>query len=202
EQADNAIYRATAYVEKLKNYHNKVSKIRSALNAPPEGPYPKVHGRFTVTMIQSGEKENVIPAECEIRFDRRLIPEEDPKKAEADLREYMEKLAKSQKIEIEGFKILNSITGYHTDASNSFVQHFSAIAREVVGAPLPIVADLGGNDGAHLAHAQIPVCCFGTIRHDTNYHAPNEFVYLKDLKTVRDVLIALGKSSASAFSSP
>jgi len=202
EQADNAIYRATAYVEKLKDYHRKVSKIRSVLNAPPEGPYPKVHGRFTVTMIQSGEKENVIPAECEIRFDRRLIPEENPKKAEADMREYMEKLAKSQKIEVEGFKILNSIKGYHTNASHSFVQHFATLARDVVGTSLPIVADLGGNDGAHLAQAQIPTVCFGTIRHDTNYHAPNEFVYLKDLQTVRDVLIALGKSPASAFTSP
>ncbi|MFX0168772.1 MAG: M20/M25/M40 family metallo-hydrolase [Candidatus Hodarchaeota archaeon] len=202
EQADNAIYRATAYIEKLKGYHTRVSKIRSGLNAPPEGPFPKVHGRFTVTMIQAGEKENVIPAECEIRFDRRLIPEEDPKKAEADLWDYMQKLAKSQKVTVDDFKILNSIKGYFTDANQPFIQHFSDLAREVVGKSLPIVADLGGNDGAHLAQAQIPTVCFGTIRHDTNYHAPNEFVYLKDVQIIRDVLVALGKSSASVFSSP
>lgn len=202
EQADNAIYRATAYVEKLKRYHSKVSKIRSRLRAPPEAPYPKVHGRFSVTIIQGGEKENVIPSECEIRFDRRLIPEEDPEQAKADLWKYMSELAQSQETAIDDFQIINSVNGYFTDVKHPFVRHFSSIANQVVGEPLPIAADLGGNDGVNLAKAKIPVVCFGTIRHDTNYHAPNEFVYLKDIQIVRDVLFALGKSPANKFSLP
>ncbi len=202
EIADNAIYRATALIEKLKRYHSKVSKIRSKLRAPPEAPHSKVHGRFTVTMIHSGEKENVIPGECEIRFDRRLTPEEDPKQAEADLRAHITELAGTQGTTIDDFKILNSVDGYYTDAKHPFVRHFSRLAKEVVGEPLPLAADLGGNDGTLLAQAGIPVVCYGTIRHDTNYHAHNEFVYLKDIQVVRDVLIALGKSPASKFNSP
>lgn len=201
EQADNAIYRATNYVEKIKNYHEQVSKVRSSLKAPPEAPYSKVHGRFTVTMMQAGEKENVIPGECEIRFDRRLIPEEDPKKAKSDLWTYLKKVAKTQKTTIDDFKILNSVNGYFTDAKHPFVQHFLSVADRVVGTKLPVAADLGGNDGALLAEAKIPVVCYGTIRHDTNYHAHNEFVNLKDLKIVRDVLTELCKSPASKFSS-
>ncbi len=163
-------------------------------------PYPKVHGRFTVTMIHAGEKENVIPGECEVRFDRRLTPEEDSQKAKIDLETYLTKLAQDRDTLIEEFEILNSVDGYFTNAKHPFVRHFSSIAKKVVGDGLPMAADLGGNDGANLAKAKIPVVCFGTIRHDTNYHAHNEFVYLKDIQIVRDVLIELGKSTASKFS--
>jgi len=201
EQADNAIYRATSFVEKLKRYHGKVSKIRSKFNAPPEAPYPKVHGRFTITMMHAGEKENVIPGECEIRFDRRLTPEENAKQAEQDLNAYITDLAAKEKTIIDDFKINNKVDGYFTDTGHPFVKHFSSIVNKVVGDSLPIAADLGGNDGAHLAQAGVPVVSFGTIRHDTNYHAHNEFVYLKDMQVVRDVLIALGKSSANIFNS-
>ncbi len=198
-KADNAIYRATRYIDKLREYHSKVSKVRSKIPAPPQAPYPKVHGRFTITMIHAGEKENVIPGDCEIRFDRRLTPEEDPTKAQAELQDYLTKVAKTQGTTIDDFQILNSINGYFTDAKHPFVQHFSTITNQVVGKQLPIVADLGGNDGAQLAEVDIPVVCYGTIRDDTNYHAPNEFVYLKDIQTVRDVLTTLGKSPASMF---
>ncbi|MDO8125132.1 MAG: M20/M25/M40 family metallo-hydrolase [Candidatus Hermodarchaeota archaeon] len=198
-KADNAIYRATRYIDKLREYHSKVSKVRSKIPAPPQAPYPKVHGRFTITMIHAGEKENVIPGDCEIRFDRRLTPEEDPTKAQAELQDYLTKVAKTQGTTIDDFQILHSINGYFTDAKHPFVQHFSTITNQVVGKQLPIVADLGGNDGAQLAEVDIPVVCYGTIRDDTNYHAPNEFVYLKDIQTVRDVLTTLGKSPASMF---
>lgn len=201
EQADNAIYRATRFIEKLKRYHSKVSKIRSKLRAPPEAPYSKVHGRFTVTMMHAGEKENVIPGECEVRFDRRLTPEEDAKQAKENLQNHITTLAEKEETTITDFKILNKVDGYHTDAKHPFVRHFSKVAKTVVGESLPLAADLGGNDGAHLAQAGIPVVCFGTIRHDTNYHNHNEFVYLKDLQVVRNVLIELGKSPASKFNS-
>ncbi|MFW9831351.1 MAG: ArgE/DapE family deacylase [Candidatus Thorarchaeota archaeon] len=202
EKTDNAIYRATAYIEKLKNYHKIVSKVRSQFNAPPEGPYPKIHGRFTVTMIKAWEKENIIPGECEIRFDRRLTPEEDPEQAKSDLIAYITKVAKSQNTTIHDFEILSSVNGYYTNVKHPFVRHFASLVNKVVSQKLPIGADLGGNDGAHLAQAGIPVVSFGTIRHNTNYHAHNEFVFLKDIQVVRDAMIELGKSPSSAFSSP
>lgn len=200
EKTDNAIYQTTAFIEKAKKYHQVVSRIRSNLRAPPEAPYSHVHGRFTITMIKAWEKENVIPGECEIRFDRRLIPEEDPTKAQKDLQKFLSDLALTEKITVNDFKIINSVDGYFTDAKNPFVQHFSSVVNKMVGERLPIAADLGGNDGALLAQAGIPVVSFGTIRHDTNYHAHNEFVYLKDIKLVRDTIFAIGASPAKQFS--
>jgi di/tripeptidase len=58
---------------------------------------------------------------------------------------------------------------------------------------------MGGNDGALLSRARIPVVSFGTLRDDTHYHAQNEFVHLKDIRVVRDVIIQLGTSPAAKF---
>lgn len=199
EKFDNPILRAATFIEKLKDYHRVISRIRSKLKAPPDAPYSKVHGRFSVTMIKAWEKENVIPGDCEIRFDRRLIPEEDPKQAEKALWDYIRKLAEKLDTEIDELEIVNNVDGYYTDAKHPFVRHFKSIAQQVMGTTLPLAADLGGNDGAHLSQAGIPVVSFGTIRSDTNYHAHNEFVYLKDIRLVRDTITALGRSPAEKF---
>jgi acetylornithine deacetylase/succinyl-diaminopimelate desuccinylase-like protein len=201
EKADNAIYLTTKYVEKLKRYHRIVARKRSKLRGPPGAPYSRVHGRFTVTMIQAWKKENIIPGECEIRFDRRLIPEEDTEEAQQDLWQYMDELAKTQEISVDEFEIINTLNGYYTDAKHPFVRLFSKLAGNVVGEKLPVAADLGGNDGGVLAEAGLPVVSYGTIRDDTQYHSKDEFVYLKDIQTVRDVVAALGRSPAAKFSS-
>jgi acetylornithine deacetylase/succinyl-diaminopimelate desuccinylase-like protein len=200
EKGNNAIYLTTKYVEKLKRYHRQVARIRSKLRAPPGAPYSRVHGRFSVTMIKAWEKENVIPGECEIRFDRRLIPEEDTEQAQSDLWNFMDELAKTQEISIDEFEIINSLNGYYTDSKHPFVRLFAKLAGNVVGEKLPLAADLGGNDGGILAEAGMPVVSYGTIRDDTQYHSRDEFVHLKDIKIVRDVITTLGKSPARKFS--
>jgi succinyl-diaminopimelate desuccinylase len=199
EKFDNPILRAATFIQKLKRYHHVVSRIRSKLKAPPDAPYSKVHGRFTVTMIKAWEKENVIPGECEIRFDRRLIPEEDPEQAEKSLWAYIRNIAEKQGTEISEPEIINHVDGYFTDEKHPFVRHFTSIAQKVAGEKLPLAADLGGNDGGELSDVGIPVVSFGTIRSDTNYHAHNEFVHLKDIELVRDTIAALGRSSSSKF---
>ncbi len=199
EKFDNPILRAATLIEKLQQYHRVVSRIRSKLKAPPDAPYSKVHGRFSVTMIKAWEKENVIPGECEIRFDRRLIPEENAKQAEDALWKFIRALAEKQATEIEELEIISGVEGYYTDEKHPFVRHFTSVAQKATGTKLPLAADLGGNDGAHLAKAGIPVVSFGTIRTDTNYHAHNEFVYLQDIKLVRDTITLLGRSPAEKF---
>jgi succinyl-diaminopimelate desuccinylase len=52
---------------------------------------------------------------------------------------------------------------------------------------------LGGNDGSFFAKNGIPVVCYGPIRNDTNFHGVDEFVYLEDIKNVRDVIFDLSK---------
>ena len=176
----------------LEPYKNTVEKKESILHTPPEAPRKFVWGRYTVTMIKAGEKENVIPGTCEVRFDRRLLPEEPIDQAEKELREFFQKA-----IEKTGCKasleITNKLQGYHTPKDLVFVQTVSENIKKTLGQSLPFAAELGGNDGSFFAKNGIPVVCHGTIRSDTHFHGVDEFVYIEDIKNTRDLIINLGK---------
>jgi len=193
-KSTNAIDEAIKILDALKPYKEEVEKKQSTLYAPPEAPRQFVWGRYTVTMIRGGEKENVIPGTCEFRFDRRLLPEESVEHAEKELRDFYEKAVQKTGCKVS-LEITNKLPGYHTPKDLVFVQTVSDSIEKIIGERLPFAAELGGNDGSFFAKNGIPVVCYGTIRSDTRYHGLDEFVYLEDVKKVRDLIVNLGKVS-------
>lgn len=193
-KAKNAIDETVRLLGVLETYKRSVNKKESFLHAPPEAPRPFVWGRFSVTMISGGEKENIIPGECEIRFDRRLLPEEPLEEAENELQNSFEKACKEANCHAS-LEITSRLPGYHTAQDLPFVQTVSDNIRKTIGQKLPYAAELGGNDGSFFAKNGIPVLCYGTIRADTCYHGVDEFVYLEDIKIIRDLIVNLGKVS-------
>lgn len=192
-KAKNAIEEAVKLVSEFEKYRNMVEKKESSLRAPPDAPREFVWGRFTVTMIKAGEKENVIPGTCEIRFDRRLLPEESVDEAEKELKDFfsisLEKTACKASLET-----IHKLPGYYTPRDHIFVGTVAKSIEKTLGECPSFAGELGGNDGSFFAKNGIPVVCYGTIRTDTNYHGLNEFVYLDDLKNTRDVIVTLGKA--------
>lgn len=77
---------------------------------------------------------------------------------------------------------------YFTDPSLPLVQNFRVAIEKVTGKTIPIAAELGGNDGRYTSAKGIPTICYGPIRNDTNFHGVNEFVWLDDIKSVRDAI--------------
>ncbi|MGD8505621.1 MAG: ArgE/DapE family deacylase [Candidatus Bathyarchaeota archaeon] len=193
-RAKNAIDDAMKLLAALEPYKSAVEKKESILHAPPEAPRKRVWGRFTVTMIKAGEKENVIPGTCEVRFDRRLLPEESVEQAEEELRDFFQKAVEKTGCEAS-LEIIHRLQGYYTSKDLTFVQTISENIKKTIGQTLPFGAELGGNDGSFFAKNGIPVVCYGTIRADTHYHGVDEFVYLEDIKNTRDLIINLGKST-------
>jgi len=191
-KAKNAIDEAMKLLAALEPYKNAVEKKESILHAPPEAPRRFVWGRYTVTMIKAGEKENVIPGTCEVRFDRRLLPEEPVEQAEKELRDFFQKAVEKTGCKAS-LEITNKQQGYHTSKDLVFVQTVSENIKKTTGQSLPFAAELGGNDGSFFAKNGIPVVCYGTIRADTRYHGVDEFVYLEDIKNTRDLIVNLGK---------
>lgn len=192
-KAKNAIEEAVKLVSRLEKYKEMVEKKESSLRAPPDAPREFVWGRFTVTMIRAWEKENVIPGTCEIRFDRRLLPEEPVEEAEKELKDFfsssLEKAACQASLEI-----IHKLPGYYTPRDHIFVGTVAKSIENTLGECPPFAGELGGNDGSFFAKNGIPVICYGTIRTDTSYHGTDEFVYLKDLRNIRDVIVTLGKA--------
>jgi len=191
-KAKNAIDEAIKLLAALEPYKKTVERKESILPAPPGAPRKHVWGRYTVTMIKAGEKENVIPGTCEIRFDRRLLPEENADQAEKELKDFFQSTIKKTDCSAT-LEITNKTPGYHTPESLVFVKTVSESIKKTIGRPLPLAAELGGNDGTFFAKNKIPVICYGPIREDTNYHGLNEFVHLEDLKNTRDLVVHLGK---------
>jgi succinyl-diaminopimelate desuccinylase len=191
-KAKNAINEAMTLIEESKNYGKLVEKKESTLHAPPGSPRDFVWGRYSVTMISAGEKENVIPGTCEFRFDRRLLPEEPLGQAEKELMDFFQKALEKTGCEAS-LELVNRQQGYHTPKDLVFVQTVSENITKTTGQNLPYAAELGGNDGSFFAKKGIPVVCYGTIRADTRYHGVDEFVYIQDMKNTRDLIVNLGR---------
>ena len=153
-------------IAEFENYRKMVEKKQSILRAPPGSPRKFVWGRYSVTMIRAGEKENMIPGTCEFRFDRRLLPEEPLEQAEKELMDFFQNAIEKTGCEAS-LELVNRQQGYHTPEDLVFVQTVSENIRKTTGQSLPFAAELGGNDGSFFAKNGIPVVCYGTIRADT-----------------------------------
>ncbi|MBI5158860.1 M20/M25/M40 family metallo-hydrolase [Candidatus Micrarchaeota archaeon] len=186
-KAENAIN--FPFLLEISKYAEERKKKKSKLDAPPFSGVGKVYGRFNITMVHAGEKENVIPGECEAKFDLRLNPEEDEQQALEEFKQYFEKAKKKHKVNAT-LECTMVQPGYYTEKDDKFVEQFMKITQT-----LQAYAGLGGNDGRHLKIKGIPTICFGPIRRDdkidNNIHGKNEFVLVKDLEWTRDVIIKL-----------
>lgn len=190
----NAIDETIKLLTALEAYKKMVEQKESTLPAPPQAPRDNVWGRFTTTMIRAWEKENVIPGICEVRFDRRLLPEEPIEEAENELKAFFQEMVQKTGCEAS-LEIIHRLSGYHTSQDLAFVQTVSKQIEQTVGRRLPFAGGLGGNDGTFFAKNGIPVVCHGPIRADTRYHGVDEFVYLDDLKNIRDLIMNIGRVS-------
>lgn len=165
---ENAIFRAGELMPLLAAFHNDVLAHRShPLVGTPS---------LTVTRIKGGHADNVIPAECELLLDRRLIPGETDASAETEIRALLADAEKKQGIRAE-------IVGYHattggatdTPETASVVQAAIAACRAAgVAEPGPFGFQ-GACDLVHFieAGAEGVVIGAGDIR---VAHRPDEYV--------------------------
>jgi succinyl-diaminopimelate desuccinylase len=190
-KAVNAIDQALKIVSSLQQYKKKlISERTSKLAAPPDSPKKNIWRRLSVTMIHAGEKENIIPGECDVRFDLRTLPDEDIEKVRVTTERFIKNEVRRKRVDAD-FQVIHTMPGYFTSPTHPLIASLKEATKKVAAEQLPIAADLGGNDGTYLAKVKIPVACFGPLREGTNYHGVDEFVHLKDLSLVRDVLVNL-----------
>jgi succinyl-diaminopimelate desuccinylase len=161
-KADNAIDRAMSLLSALQPYRKWVNQKTSQLYAPPNALHEFIWGRFTVTMIHAGEKENIIPGHCEMRFDRRLLPEEDVHEAEQELQDFFER-AKATVGCSASLDITTRLPGYLTPSGHPLVQVIKEQIESLKAHKILLAGELGGNDGSFFAKHAIPVVCYGRV---------------------------------------
>ncbi len=189
--AVNAIDEAIPFLARLSAHSKTRERVRSKIPASPDSPHKKIWGRFSITMLSSGEKENIIPGECEARFDLRVCPDENYEEAKKRFTRYFEKNKSSLKVNATLEYVQQTPSNYFTDPKHPLVRRFCRAVQEAFGEKIPVAGELGGNDGHFFAKVGIPVISFGPIRDDCRFHGVDEFVYLADIELVKRALVNL-----------
>jgi acetylornithine deacetylase/succinyl-diaminopimelate desuccinylase family protein len=85
EQGINAIENAALGIRALKEYADALGNIKHPFLPGPT---------FVCSVIQGGEKDNMVPGSCSLMTDRRLIPGESPEAVEEDIRGVLDSIKK------------------------------------------------------------------------------------------------------------
>ncbi|MDH4067693.1 MAG: M20/M25/M40 family metallo-hydrolase, partial [Dehalococcoidia bacterium] len=82
---ENAIEKASLLIQALLDLKHKVEQRKSNVPTHPDTKLSRMEGRLNINMIKGGIKTNIVPDECLISVDRRLIPEENLEDAKKEL---------------------------------------------------------------------------------------------------------------------
>lgn len=184
---DNAIYRAGQLLELIAEQHEKVVRHRS---------HPLVgNASLTVTRINGGHADNVVPAQCDVLLDRRIVPGEDEEVVKREIAELLSQAQARSGIRAE-------IAGYHattggateTKIDEPIVQASLAASRRYCkGEPGPF----GFQGGCDLVHFR-SIGAKGTVIGPGSLsvaHKPDEFVPVDEFVSAsliyRDVAMAM-----------
>lgn len=181
---ENAVEKANLLVNALVELKGKVEKRRSKVPTHPNTGLGTMQSRLNVNMIKGGLKVNIVPDECVISVDRRLVPEEN---IEAARKELLDTLASvpGVKWELEHVVAIPTVP----PCRDPLVDKLDGIIREITGSggqygemgsgDLPhIVAGWGGKEFG-----------LGVIRPDCNIHGRDEFVYRRDIEDLAGIII-------------
>ncbi len=181
-EAINPIPKAARVVEAVERYHRDLAKRRHPLLGSPTA---------TVTMIQAGAKENVIPASCLIAIDRRTLPGETRAQVEAELIDILSREHQADPTFEYDLQFVGEFASAEIPESNDLVRVLGRSVEETLGRPATIVGTPYGSDVRNFINdARIPAVTFGPGS-IANAHAIDEFVEISQVVDCAKVLVAL-----------
>ncbi len=190
--SQNALHKAITFLNVFLEFTNHRALKLSNLKNPAGIPIPQVWGRYSLTWIKTDTMTyNIIPGRVTIGFDMRLLPEEDPNDAIAELKSYFEMTKYRLSMDNVFLRIRRAFPGYMTDKENPFVKKALKAALASTGRTLPLIGMLGGNDGGWFRDYNIPIISFGAWDERSNIHGPNESVSLKKIEELKNFIIRL-----------
>jgi acetylornithine deacetylase/succinyl-diaminopimelate desuccinylase family protein len=185
----DALEAMTGVLSALYEYRKGFSKVKS--NVPGiDSP------NLVVGLISGGINTNVVPDTAVIRLDRRLIPEENPLAAEAEIRNLIASTLENYPgVEAEIKQVLLARSFGPVPVDSPLVQSISTNWTEIMGGELPVGGSPLYTDARHFAEAGIPVVLFGAGPRtllEANGHRADEHVKIADLvKSTKIVALAL-----------
>jgi succinyl-diaminopimelate desuccinylase len=183
----DAIEATSKIVNALYDYRKTLAEKKSSI---PGIDFPTLN----VGLISGGINTNVVPDECTIRVDRRLIPEEDFFAAEAEFRELVQKAVSDiPGIKIEIRKILHAKSFGPVPEETPLIQALAANWKTILkeDGELPVHGVPLYTDARHFFAAGIPTIMFGVgpkVLEEANGHRADENIRLSDLQAATKII--------------
>jgi acetylornithine deacetylase len=140
---------------------------------------------LTPTMVQGGIAPNVVPDHCELWFDRRLAPGEQPAAALAEVDEVLDRL-RSAGTDVRRDQPIVSLPGVETAAHHPLVTATERAVAEVTGRHHPAAGVTYSTDACFLARSGAPFIVLGPGSID-QAHTDDEWIDLDELVQAVDV---------------
>ncbi len=177
----NALYDAAKIVSFVESFHSFAEHFLRD-KYPAVEHYDRIPVRAAATVIKGGYAWNVIPQEVSIEISIRTTPSWNHvgEQFTQMLREFCDR----EGIECD---IREDIYINAWISEGEHVENFMRIYEEVTGKRIEPAIELGGTDGVHFVD-RMGVVQFGPMRPENNIHGPDEFVYLKDVEMVKNVV--------------
>jgi succinyl-diaminopimelate desuccinylase len=142
-----------------------------------------MEGRLNINMIKGGIKTNIVPDECLISVDRRLIPEENLEDARKEL---LDTLASVRGVTWQLERVYDIPTV--PPANDPVIDRLARIIGDTVGEANKF-GEMGSGDLSHIvATWGGKAFGLGVIRPECNIHGKEEFVYLQDIEDVAKII--------------
>lgn len=164
----NAITKMAKVIDALENLKMDYKKNKFF----PFGP------KLTVSQIKGGQAINIVPDECTIHVDIRLIPGQTKEKVLAQIKRTLREKAK--------IKPYQYVPAFLTTLKEKLVKILHKNAKEILKKPIPLVAHGGGGIGNILAQKGTPVIGgFGVEAN--NVHGYNEYINVDSILPVAKI---------------
>jgi len=180
---ENAVEKANPLIKALLDLKYRVEQRKSNVPTHPNTGLSQMEARLNINMIKGGIKINVVPDECLISVDRRLIPEENVEDARKEL---LDTLASVPGVTWEVERVFSIPTV--PPSNDPVVDKLVGIIGDTVGEGNKF-GEMGSGDLSHIV-ATWGGKMFGTgvIRPECNIHGKEEFVYLQDIEDMAKIV--------------
>ena len=181
---ENAVEKASLLLDALMKLKHKVSRRKSKVLTHPDTGIKNMVARLNLNMIQGGLKVNIIPDQCKISIDRRLIPEENVAEARKEILDVLS-LVPDVKWEIASEFIIPTVP----PLDDPIIDKLEDILHQVIGVRGKY-GEMGSGDLSNIVGNEWGGKQFGmgVIRTECNIHGNDEFVYLKDIEDLAEII--------------
>jgi acetylornithine deacetylase/succinyl-diaminopimelate desuccinylase-like protein len=174
---ENAVENAARLMQALLDLKRKVLQRRSRIPAHPTTGLSFMEPRLNINMVRGGLKANIVPDECIITVDRRLIPEEDVLSARREIDETLASVAG-----VKWAITSETIIPASPPCLGTGADKLAAVIEQITGATGKF-GEMGSGDLPYIVCKEWGGESFGcgVIRPECSIHGKDEFVYANDV---------------------